>query len=168
MDGGDPVKRHSIAAAAAVVVLAAGGAHAVTARATTPQPARTLAVTDTGPAVAVSSCVIRWRAAGASSEPYLYVNDSHPCPGVAGVAVDSSDGDVIVTPEAGVVPVLYAAATPDETYARMGIIAGASVGSTLTVRFSRKGVAMRGDDPVLVQSTGNLWLLVVSSGRAAA
>lgn len=116
--------------------------------------------------VQMRSCVIRWhRLPGGTSAPYLYVNPAHPCPGVDGVEV-SSRGDLVVHPTPGVVPVLFAAANPDETFASLGIVAGCSVGKDVTVRFSRRGVALRADAGVLSVTTGNLWFAVFSDAVA--
>ncbi|MBZ5734701.1 hypothetical protein K8Z61_09355 [Nocardioides sp. TRM66260-LWL] len=156
-----------LVAASAVLVLSgvAGVAYAAGASSSElSQPRRTVA-TDSG-AIVVRSCVLRWQrsADGTKAEPYLYTNQAHPCPGLTGVSTNADTGDVVITGDtASFGPILYVAASPDETFARMGMIVGASAGNTLVLRLSLAAKAVRGDDLSLAQPNANLWLLVVSS-----
>lgn len=130
------------------------------------QPRRIVDDPDQG-ALIIRSCVVRWKRVGGHAEPYLYTNGPHPCPGIRRAQLNR-DGDVVLYPDtASFTPVMFVSASPDETYAHMGLIAGASAGKTITLRFYLDGRPIRGDLQVLGQPTGNLWVFIVSSGRAA-
>lgn len=111
------------------------------------------------PSADVTGCVVRFYEAG----PTVHVNSTHLCPRVTSVDVD--DAGFLVIHRSGSRPIQSVSASPDETLAARGIIAGTSGGgSTTRVRFfdTTTGKTVRADSPALQGPRANVWLTWVS------
>lgn len=112
------------------------------------------------------SCVIRWEPDPNSqqgrSRPYVYVNDTHPAPGILAVWCDYASGRLIVKGDGPFGPTLAPHIQVDETLAKAGFGAiGPSIGPEVQCQLTRDGLPFRADDPAFLIAPlapyGNVW-----------
>lgn len=123
-------------------------------------PVRTVPVA-AAPSSVTDACTIRLPASG----PVLLTDTYHVCSTqFTGVHVDA-DGKLVVESAVQAGRIMACIAGSDETLAKRGVIAGASVGpglSPINIDFAKNGVPVRADSATVTGASANVWLICVT------
>lgn len=125
-------------------------------------PAPSVVPVAAAPASVVDACTVRLPASG----PVLLTDTYHVCSTqFTGVHVDAATGVLVVESAVPAGRIMACIAGSDETLAKRGVIAGASVGpglNPINIDFSKNGTPVRADSVHVTGSSANVWLICVT------